>query len=473
MDALGSTRAQFGPRPVFGLAAVMALVMGFLSTSLAAAAVPAFPGAEGFGAFSIGGRGGRVIAVTTLNDSGPGSLRAAVEADGSRIVVFRVGGTIELETELVVAKSFITIAGQTAPGGGITLKTHPANTRSALTIGRGARDVVIRYLRSRPGPHGGFPRSRTGKASDTSEVKDAIQILGARNVILDHCSASWATDEVVSTFFDAQDITIQWCLIAEALCQSRPDQQLPGKGLLIGSKDARRISVHHNLLAHNVGRNPLIKAAGVVDVVNNVVLAPAAVAMAIDAELGHSPANFVGNRVLAPKADGLTHGLAVVGTGTFSLFLRDNFGPHRQRDELSEALFVNPGNNGRRWITDRRHEAPAVTTGKGVEVFDRVLAGVGCTLPMRDAVDERIVNDVRLGLSRLVNDPSEAGGWPDLPPGIASVDRDDDGMPDTWEQRHKLNPVDAGDGNRDADGDGYTNVEEFLNGTDPSAREGA
>ena len=316
-----------------------------------AAMLPAFPGAEGFGANSIGGRGGRVIEVINLNDSGPGSFRAAVETEGPRIVVFRVGGTIELMTEVVLAHSFITIAGQTAPGAGVTLKTHPSNTRSALTVARGCHDVIIRHLRSRPGPHTGFPHAKAGREADSSEVKDALQILGARNVIIDHCSFSWATDEVVSTFYNSQDITIQWCIIAEALNKSRPDQQLPGKGLLIGSKGGQRISVHHNLLAHNVGRNPLIKAGGVVDVVNNVALTPTTVAMAIDAELAHSPANFVGNYVLAPKADGLAHGLAVVGGGTFSLFLQDNIGPRRLQPGLAEELFINSSNNGRRWVT--------------------------------------------------------------------------------------------------------------------------
>jgi pectate lyase len=435
---------------------------------VAAAAVPAFPGAEGFGAGSIGGRGGRVIEVTTLSDSGPGSLRAAVEAAGPRIVVFRVGGTIELSSELVLANPFITLAGQTAPGGGITLKTHPSNHRSALTVARTAHDVVIRHIRSRPGPHETAPRkARSGPEADTSEIKDAIQILGARNVILDHCSASWATDEVVSTFYDAQDITIQWCIIAEALHRSRPDQQLPGKGLLIGSKGGRRISVHHNLLVHNVGRNPLIKAGGIVDVVNNVVLAPGTVAMAIDAEHGDGLANFVGNHVLAPKADGLVYGLAVVGPGTFSLFLKDNLGPHRSRDTESEALFVNPANNGRRWLAATRHEAPLVTTATAAEAHEAVLAGAGCTRPMRDAVDERIIQDVRKGITRLVNDPREVGGWPPLAPGSAPADSDHDGMPDAWEKQHGLNPRDPADGPADRDGDGYTNVEEFLNQTGP------
>ncbi len=434
---------------------------------VAATEVPAFPGAEGFGALAKGGRGGRVWEVTQLGDAGPGSLRAAVEAEGPRTIVFRVGGTIELQSELVLAHPYITIAGQSAPGGGITLKTHPSHTRSALTVAGTAHDVVIRHLRIRPGPHQGLPTRKDGRAADTSEVKDALQILGARRVIVDHCSFSWATDEVVSTYFAASDITLQWCIIGEALRRSRPDQTLPGKGLLIGSKGGERISVHHNLLVHNIGRNPLVKAAGVVDCVNNLVLAPSAVAMAVDAEHGEQRVNIVGNVVLAPAADGLLHGLAVLGGGRFSLFLRDNLGPRRTEAEQDEALFVNPGNQGRRWLMEVRHEAPPVTTWPAAELEARLLAGVGCLLPERDAVDRRLIEEVQARRVRTVDDPREVGGWPELAAGQAAPDRDRDGMPDAWEQHHGFDPGQAADGAADRDGDGYTNLEAFLNGTDP------
>jgi pectate lyase len=437
-----------------------ALVLALASTS--SAAVPAFPGAEGFGVLSVGGRGGRVIEVTNLNDSGDGSLRQALEASGPRIVVFRVAGTIELLSEIVVTNSFLTVAGQTAPGGGITLKTHPSNHRSALTI-KGASDVVIRHIRSRPGPHAGLPRGVEG------EVKDAIQILDSQRVILDHCSSSWATDEVVSTFFASKDVTIQWCIIAEALRKARSDQDLPGKGLLIGSKGAERITVHHNLMAHNIGRNPLIKADGVVDVVNNVVLAPANVAMAISAETGRAAANFVGNNVLAPSGDGLVYGMQAIGPPPFAMFVRDNLGPHRKDLSQREEMFVSPNNEARRWIVAARHEAPAISTTSAQEALEIVLTQAGCTRPLRDAVDERIVADVRAGRARLVDDPQEVGGWPQLDSGEASLDRDHDGMPDVWEKTNSFAVDDPADGSDDADGDGYTNVEEFLNGTNPKA----
>ena len=441
----------------------LALLLGASVGSLAAE-VPAFPGAEGFGAASIGGRGGKVMEVTTLADSGPGSFRAAVLATGPRIVVFRVGGTIELRTEIVVTQPFLTIAGQTAPGGGITLKTHPANVRSALTLADTAHDVIIRHIRSRPGPHQGFPKLKSGKEPDASEIKDALQILGARRVIIDHCSFSWATDEVVSTFYAAQDVTIQWCIIAEALRKSRPDQELPGKGLLIGSKGGGRISVHHNLMVHNIGRNPLIKTTGLVDVVNNVSLIPAIVGMAIDSELGHSPANFVRNVVLAPQGDGQAHGLIVMGgsKNSYALYLEGNAGPARRGQAWREEQFISPNNNGRRWMVPKRHDAPTVTALPSGKVEEAVLNGAGCLRPMRDAVDERLIRDVHERKTRIVDHPDEVGGWPVLSSGSAPLDTDHDGMPDEWERRHALDP-EVVDGHGDRDGDGYTEVEEYLN----------
>ncbi len=426
--------------------------------------LPAFPGAEGFGAVAVGGRGGRVLEVTNLNDAGPGSLRAAVEAPGRRLVVFRVGGTIELRSELVLKNPYITIAGQTAPGGGITLKTHPSTPRSALTIKGGAHDVIIRYLRFRPGPS-----TTREQPNDDSHIKDALQILDASRVIIDHCSFSWATDEVVSTWDSARDVTIQWCIIAEALRNTQrggPD----GKGLLLGGQQAERLSVHHNLLAHNIGRNPLIKAQGVVDVVNNLVLAPATIAMAVDGEYGPTPVNLVGNYVLAPKADGLVHGVRVLGSRPVALFVQDNIGPLRKENHQPDALFVKPDNKGRDYLTPRRHDAPPVTTLPAAEVYRQILDNAGCVRPMRDAVDDRIRKDVLDKHGRLIHDPAEVGGWPDLSSGTAPADSDHDAMPDSWEREHGLNPADGSDGASDANGDGYTNVEEYFNGTDPRRR---
>ncbi len=436
------------------------LVCGWMTAD-----VPAFPGAEGFGSGTPGGRGGRVIEVTTLEDAGPGSLRAALEAEGPRIVVFRLGGTIAVESPIRVLHPFVTVAGQTAPGGGITLRNAPSNLFAPLQIK--THDVVLRYLRSRPGPSG-----------KPSENVDALTIADPErkvaNVVVDHCSFSWSLDEVVNSGYDARDVTVQWCIMSEALYRStqpRGGDSGGGKGPLFGGKGGGRVSLHHNLIAHNIGRNPMIKGEGVFDLVNNVIFIPRAAEAVVDGELGLPQVNFVGNTVIAPNGDGMVHGLWVLGSRPVSLFVRGNRGPHRSSDEHAEALIVRAANRGREQIAARRHEAPPVTTAGAAEAVEAVLRESGCLLPARDEVDRRVVREVKEGRARVVNDPSEVGGWPALERGVAPPDGDRDGMPDAWEKERGLDPADPADGPRDADGDGYTNVEEFLNRTDPRRRD--
>ena len=429
--------------------------------------IPAFPGAEGFGANSVGGRGGSVIEVTNLNDSGPGSLRVAVEAEGPRIVVFRTGGTIELQSCLDVTNPFITIAGQTAPGGGITLKNHPSHKRTPLRIF--THDVIIRYIRSRPGPS-------TRKSSNV----DAMGILGngAYNVIIDHCSASWATDETMSTWYDLHDITIQWCIISEGLYDSTHSEGPHSMGILLGSDGGRNISVHHNLFAHNHERNPRIKTTGLVDFVNNVVYNYGCAAGWLSNDYGDLPVNYVGNFVkMGSDSDPSLYEIEIsspTGSFTISLHVNGNIGPHRPSDDMDESLVVSP--EDRQWIVPTRHNAPLVTTTSAFEAYDQVLADAGATVGLdsqgnsywrRDTVDERIVNDVRNGTGSIIDDPSDVGGWPELAAGTAPMDADHDGMPNEWEYLWGFHPCNPSDGPGDADEDGYTNVEEYLNGTDP------
>lgn len=437
-----------------------ALIIALLAQPiLAIEPLPAFPGAEGFGSHTVGGRGGRVIAVTNLNDSGPGSLREAIDAEGPRIIVFRVGGTIEVASPLQLIHPFVTIAGQTAPGGGITLKNGPTNTYAPLQIK--THDVVLRHLRSRPGPSG-IPRpGQDGSNVDALTIADLER--DVYNVIVDHCSLSWSVDEVINVWYDAHDITVQWSILSEGL-HNPPDRQGAGsKGPLFGGKGSERISMHHCLLAHNLGRNPMVKASGMVDLVNNVIFVPRTVAAVIDGELGACHVNLVGNYVLAPNGDGLVYGTAVLGQRPVSLFVRDNLGPHRKSDEQPDRLFVSPKNRAQERIVDRRGEAPAVTTTSAAAAYEQVLKLAGCTVPMRDAVDERIVADVESRLARIIRDPSEVGGWPDLPRGKPAADADGDSIPDDWEREQHLDPGNPRDAALDADQDGYTNIEEFLN----------
>jgi pectate lyase len=427
----------------------------------------AFPGAEGFGKESVGGRGGIVLEVTNLDNDGPGSFRTAVDADGPRIVIFRIAGTIELKTPIEIKKPYITIAGQSAPGGGITLKNDPSNADSALIIA--THDVIIRYIRSRPGP----PQS-------TSSNGDALEILGpgAYNIIIDHCSFSWAIDEVASTWYDSHDITIQWSIISEGLNCSKHVKGCHSMGLLLGSEGSGAISVHHNLFVHNGQRNPLIQTSGVVDVVNNVIFDTVLTPITINDGYGVVSVNIIGNYYKQTPGNNEYFISASSESGVgIKIFVKGNITPSRPNDGLNEGLVVKP-DKGQQWLVSSWIDVPVVTTTTAFEAYDQVLAEAGATIGIdslgarfarRDAVDERIVNDVKKGIARIVDDPSQVGGWPILASGTAPRDTDKDGMPDDWEVRYGLNPSDPVDGAWDVDGDGYTNIEEYLNGTDPNS----
>lgn len=421
----------------------------------------AFPGAEGYGAQSIGGRAGRVIEVTNLNDSGPGSLRAAIEAEGPRTVVFRLGGTIELRTPLEIENPYITIAGQTAPGGGIAIKTDETMDGAALEIN--AEHVIVRYIRVRPGP-----------MTETSQNVDAL-IIGrnARHVIVDHCSFSWSTDETISVWYDSSDITIQWSIISEALMNSTHDAGPQSYGLLIGNKSSR-ISLHHNLFAHNHRRNPRI-SGGHSDLVNNIIYNSGSTPSrlngnSLDGNDAPASVNFVGNLFKPGPSSDFAHEVKMLASengSPFTAFISDNLGPNRPDNSVPDLDIVHP--EGHQFMVDDRHEAPFVTTTSAEVAYDQVLTSAGAILPARDAVDERVVNDVLNTTGRIIDDPSEVGGWPQLTNGEPPTDGDRDGMPDAWEMLYGFDPVDAGDGSLDANNDGYTNLEEYLNGTSPIA----
>lgn len=427
--------------------------IGLASESdLPAPELPAFPGAEGFGASAIGGRGGQVIEVTNLNDSGPGSLRAAIDAEGPRTVVFRTGGTIELQSRLEIVNPYITIAGQTAPGDGITLKNASANRRTPLRIA--THDVIIRYIRSRPGP-----------STEISSSLDALEIVAGYNIIIDHSSFSWAVDENLSTYAEPHDITIQWSIISEGLYDSVHEEGPHSKGMLLGSEGSERISVHHNLFAHNDERNPRL-LSGLVDIVNNVIYNPG-----FDGGWGPShitgypdkvPVNYVGNYYKSGVNSG-TAEYYISTSDPAEIFVQGNITRLRPFDVIPEAIGVVRPSDWQ-WVVETRHPAPPITTTTADEAFDQVLQDAGVTCPARDAVDQRIIDDVINGTGQFVDDPADVGGWPELDPGAPPLDSDHDGMPNVWEIKNGYDPNDPSDGSADANGDGYTNLEDYLNG---------
>lgn len=410
-----------------------------------AAGVPAFPGAEGFGSLTPGGRGGRVIEVTNLNASGPGSFLEACEASGPRIVVFRTGGTIEVNADIEIKNPYITIAGQTAPGDGICIKG------AALRIP--THDVIIRGLRIRVGdnPDGPNPDQRDGIGIDNPNEP-------TYNIIVDHCSLSWSLDENFATCWVSHDITLQWCIISEALLA--PDDE--SYGVLIGT-NSNNISVHHCLLAHNKDRSPLVNANATAEFINNVIYNWRWYATRM-----YSGGNIIGNYYKpGPNWTG-GKGIVVEDIAGVKIFVKDNIGPGKESNTGDDWLAVN--------AADTHRSATTVTQPSGITpedtsgIYEPILHNAGALNPSRDSVDARIVQSVRDGTGKLIWSQDEVGGWPTYNVGQPLTDTDHDGMPDAWELAHGFNPNTPSDGSQSTSGDGYTNIENYINSLIPSTK---
>ncbi|AXP81339.1 Arabinoxylan arabinofuranohydrolase precursor [Mariniflexile rhizosphaerae] len=440
---------------------------GTFTVNAATATAPAFPGAEGFGRYTTGGRGGQVIYVTNLNDSGAGSLRAAVSASGPRIVMFKVSGVIALQSDLKITNGDITIAGQTAPGDGICLKNY------SLYVS--ASNVIIRYIRSRMGDEAG-------------NQNDAMWGRNQSNIILDHCSLSWSIDETGS-FYDNSNFTMQWCIVSESLKNSVHDKGAHGYGGVWGGQKA---SFHHNLLAHHDSRNPRLLGAKftnepeavLLDYRNNVVYN-----WGSNSTYGGEGGSFnlvnnyykpgpatksgVSTRIFSPNPQAAG---AALPEGTWGMFyINGNYmnGSATVTNDNWSGVFPNPSTKDKEELKSTSvYTFGDITTHSATDAFTQVLAHAGASLS-RDAIDTRIVTETQNGTythtgsngstNGIIDSQGDVGGWPTYSSTVAPSDSDGDGMPNQWELDHGLNMNDAADGVAYTLNSIYTNVEIYLN----------
>ncbi|WP_163717527.1 pectinesterase family protein [Mangrovibacterium lignilyticum] len=437
--------------------------------------LPAFPGAEGHGKYTTGGRGGKVYYVTTLEDNSlPGSLRYAVNQSGPRFILFNVSGTIQLKSDLKIENPNITIAGQTAPGDGICLRDYSVSVN--------ADNVIIRYLRFRMG-------------DEAAHEGDAIGGRYHKNIIVDHCSMSWSTDETVS-FYVNENFSLQWCIISESLRNSVHDKGAHGYGGIWGGKNA---SFHHNLLAHHDSRNPRLgESAGddfaltdLVDLRNNVIYnwggnscygGEAMNVNIVNCYYKPGPVTSKTTRIISIDKN------KVEGTAVYDIWgkfyingnyvygstaaTEDNwtYGVYNQfhssygtvSDEDKAAMRI-----------DTPHDPGEVTTHTAEKAYKLVLDYAGASL-VRDAVDDRIVYDTRNGVATytdggngstngIIDTQSAVGGWPVLNATAAPTDTDGDGMPDVWEEANGLDKDSPNDAQLTTVDGRYPNIEVYIN----------
>lgn len=451
---------------------VFAAVMLIAAILPLTAQVPAFPGAEGGGMYTTGGRGGKVIYVENLNDKGNGSFRNAVEAEGPRTIVFNVSGNIELSKPIYIKNGDLTIAGQSAPGDGICLVNYGIEVE--------ADNVIIRFIRIRPGDKSG-------------EELDAISGIRIKDIIVDHCSFSWGTDEAAS-FYETENFTLQWCIVSESLDQSVHSKGNHGYGGIWGGKNA---TFHHNLISDHSSRNPRFHGSRYnnnpdseqVDFRNNVIY-----------NWGHNSIyggeegnyNIVNNYFKSGPATGenvryrildLTqsffdprHNTDTLGAGKFYIEgnVMEGF-PEVTKDNWGKGIQGKGVNEKTKSFSKLNRPVPyaQIKTESAQDAFKSVLHSAGASL-RRDAVDKRIVDETRAGQEQygasfsggkngIIDSPADVGGWPKLKQGKVPVDSDKDGIPDYWEKANDLDPNDSADGSTYTLDKCYTNLEVYLN----------
>ncbi|MEJ5996305.1 pectate lyase [Pedobacter sp. Du54] len=432
----------------------------------------AFPGAEGFGKIASGGRRGKVIKVTNLNDDGAGSLRAAIAETGARIIVFEVSGNIKLKSKLQVKNANLTVAGQTAPGDGICIQDYEMNID--------ADNVIIRFMRFRMGDL-------------TKNEQDALWGRYHQNIIIDHCSMSWSIDEC-SSFYANKNFSMQWCILSESLNKSFHEKDNHGYGAIWGGSNA---TFHHNLLAHHNSRNARfdggnrpgtgVSPFGIdkVDYRNNVIYNWGSNS-AYGGENGEY--NIVANYYKAGPGTAsskrsrimeisMEPDLVKYGPGYGKFYITGNYVDGNATVTQSNW---NGGVDKGSGLSDANYaaakmttafSAESLTTHTAVQAYNAVLAYVGASYK-RDAVDTRILKEVKdgtvtyngskTGFKGIIDSQTDVGGWPVLQQTAPLKDTDGDGMPDDWEIAKGLDPKIANAVGRNLS-TGYDNIEVYVN----------
>ena len=411
----------------------------------------AFPGAEGFGKYTTGGRGGKVYIVTNLNDDGSGSFREAIKRKEPRTILFAVSGNIELKSAITIHNGDVTIAGQSAPGDGICIQNYPVTVH--------ANNVIIRFLRFRLGDNAGIESDAFGGTKN------------GENIIIDHCSISWATDECAS-FYRNKNFTMQWCIISESLNKSVHSKGEHGYGGIWGGTGA---TFHHNLLAHHISRLPRFSGSSttpnspdeLVDFRNNVIYN-----WASNNTYGGERGRYnVVNNYYKP-------GPATKSKNIWMLNPSSPYGKFFVQGNIMDGSQSISADNWQGGVksTDR-DSAKAITPFEvefifdqsAKEAFDAVTKYAGASL-RRDATDERVIKEVCKGTASfgknkngIIDSQKDVGGWPLLNSSSPEPDTDSDGMPDRWEKKHNLNSNDPLDGQLKSAASQYVNLEIYLN----------
>ena len=425
---------------------VLILVLLLILVPSISLALPAFPGAEGFGSTTIGGRGGTVCKVTrTADDSNAGSLRYCLTRSYPRYVIFTTGGTITLGSSISISNPYITIAGQTAPGDGIQVKGR--------TIYIMTHDVIIRGMRFRLGPVSGADAMTVG--------------WGAYNVVIDHSSFMWGTDENLSLYSAsgaAHDITFSWNIVAEGLLNCSVCESNHSMGTLVG-EGTNKISIHHSIYSSR-DRNPLVKqdVDDGAELINNLIYN-----WYYRCGEAFSPVSVINNY--------FRYGAATSSSRRYACFSVSNGG--ESPDLPSNSVYVqgniNDGTVSDNWdvvdgstsweASSPYYSLSGITQDDASDVMSLLTddAGAGAIIPSRDSQDQRIITQIANRTGSYYADPSSVGGWDSLAAGSAPTDTDGDGMPDSWEQANGTN-YQVADHNGDIDLDGYRNIEEWFNG---------